>query len=81
MAFAGHKFTQTPHAVHSTTSMSWGLRFLPSSSAPCGQTPMQMSPAHDVHLEASMETGGFFGLPMRVQRLNKRQEYIVYVHQ
>jgi hypothetical protein len=62
MAFAGHRFTQTPQALHSTTSISCGLRFFPSSNAPWGQTPMQMSPAQEVHLVVSIETGAFFCL-------------------
>ncbi|MGA2523352.1 MAG: hypothetical protein ABSF65_04270 [Candidatus Bathyarchaeia archaeon] len=67
MAFAGHKFTQTPHKVHSTTSTICGFLFLPSSKTPWGQTPTQMSPAQDVHLEVSIRITDFCILPIEIK--------------
>jgi hypothetical protein len=50
MAFAGHKFAQTPHRVQDTTSTIWGLPSAPASKTPKGQTPMQISVEQGGHL-------------------------------
>ena len=65
MALVGQRLTQTPQLVHSTTSITCGFLFLPSSKTPCGQTPTQISPAHGEHLAVSMVIRGSC-LPMRI---------------
>jgi hypothetical protein len=55
--------------------MTCGLRPLPSSNAPCGQTPMQTCPVQGVHLERSIVIGDFC-LSMANHKLNMRQQYI-----
>jgi len=75
MALLGHKFTHTPHLLHSTTSISRGLRFLPSSRQPNGQTPIQIWPVQGGHFARSIVIADLC-LSITNQQLNKRQEYI-----
>jgi hypothetical protein len=50
MAFAGHKFAQTPQQVQDTASMTCGLLFAPASKTPNGQTPTHKSVEQGEHL-------------------------------
>jgi len=65
MALVGHKLTHIPQLVHCTKSIICGLRFFPSSRAPCGQTPMQIWPVHGWHFERSIVIEGL-GSPMGI---------------
>jgi hypothetical protein len=50
IAFAGHRFAQTPHRLHDVMSMILGLLFVPASKTPNGQTPTQMREEQGGHL-------------------------------